>query len=228
MTSVPTTESALHLALSTAPDRPLRIVCLGAHADDIEIGCGGTLLILLQGSRPVTCSWVVFSANEIREREALASARLYLKDESQHTVRVKHFRDGYFPFQGAAIKDAFEALKQEGDPDLVFTHYRDDRHQDHRLISDLTWNTFRRSWILEYEIPKYDGDLGTPNVFVPLSDAVRQQKIAHLMEAFGTQRDKEWFTNETFASLLRLRGVECAATEGYAEAFHGRKITLAL
>ncbi len=209
-------------------DRPLRILCLGAHADDIEIGCGGTLLSLLTGTRAIACTWVVFSANEAREREARQSAHLYLGSDTTHTVQVFQFRDGFFPYEGGQIKEVFEELRQGTDPDIVFTHYRDDRHQDHRVISDLTWNTYRDHWILEYEIPKFDGDLGTPNIFVPLTEETRRHKVANLLTAFGSQRDKRWFTASTFTGLLRLRGVECVAPEGYAEAFYGRKTTLDL
>lgn len=217
--------------LSLAPpvgDRPFRILCLGAHADDIEIGCGGTLLRLLTGTRAITCTWVVFSANEAREREARQSAHLYLGSAASHTVKIFQFRDGFFPYEGGQIKEVFEDLKQDADPDIVFTHYRDDRHQDHRVISDLTWNTYRNNWVLEYEIPKFDGDLGTPNIFVPLTEETRRRKVADLITAFGSQRDKRWFTADTFNGLLRLRGVECGSPEGYAEAFYGRKTTLDL
>ena len=216
------------LSVDAPPDQDLRVLCLGAHSDDIEIGCGGTLLNLLTGPHKVACTWVVFGASGDREREARESAAIYLGDGAEHTVRVEGFRDGYFPYVGGGIKDVFEELKQQCNPDVVFTHYREDRHQDHRVISDLTWNTYRRHLILEYEIPKYDGDLGIPNVFVPLTDAIRKQKISNLFRAFATQRDKGWFTEETFNSILRLRGIECSAADGYAEAFYGRKVVVGL
>lgn len=207
---------------------PLRILCLGAHPDDIEIGCGGSLLELLDRCPMADVEWVVFAANAAREREAKHSARLLLEKAHRHRVSVKRFRDGFFPYQGAAIKRAVEELKRRPAPDLVFTHYRDDRHQDHRLISDLTWNTFRDHLILEYEIPKYDGDLGAPNCFIPLTRRTCTRKIQHLQAAFASQREKHWFTPDTFLGLMRLRGMECRARHGYAEAFYGRKIALSM
>jgi LmbE family N-acetylglucosaminyl deacetylase len=141
-------------------------------------------------------------------------------------VAVFGFRDSHFPYEGGAIKERFEELKARFTPDLVLTHRGDDRHQDHRVISELTWNTYRDHVILEYEIPKYDGDLGQPNVFVPVDDAVRTRKIELLMDAFRTQRDKRWFTASTFESLMRIRGIECASPTGFAEGFHARKLTL--
>jgi LmbE family N-acetylglucosaminyl deacetylase len=203
---------------------PLRVLCLGSHADDIEIGCGGTILTLLAARRNIECHWVVFSGGRgPREREARKSADLFLDRARRRQVTVHGFRDGFFPYVGGEIKDTFEALAREVAPDIVFTHTRDDRHQDHRLISDLTWNTFRSHLILEYEVPKYDGDLGVPNLFVPLGAAVARAKIRHLRAAFGSQRSKRWFTADTFHGLLRLRGVESGAPEGLAEAFHARK-----
>lgn len=206
---------------------PLSLLCLGAHADDIEIGCGGTLLRLLEERRGVSVHWVVFSGSAARAQEARRSAAQMLKQARHSTVRVERFRDGFLPFDGPAVKEVFEALKGQVDPDLVFTHYRDDRHQDHRLISDLTWNTFRDHTILEYEIPKFDGDLGIPNLFVPLPDRIRRRKVRHLMSAFPTQSGKRWYSPETFDALMRLRGIECGDGAGYAEAFHVRKLVLA-
>ena len=208
------------------PDGPLEVLCLGAHPDDIEIGCGGSLLELLDQYQIVDVDWVVFSAQGRREREATSSARSFLKKARRSLVTVKRFRDGFFPYDGAAIKRAFEQLKSRPSPDLVFTHYRDDRHQDHRVVSDLTWNTFRNHVILEYEIPKYDGDLGAPNTFMPLTRRVLTRKLERLDAAFSSQRQKHWFTPDTFRGLMRLRGMECRAPEGYAEAFYGRKIVL--
>jgi LmbE family N-acetylglucosaminyl deacetylase len=150
-----------------------------------------------------------------------------LRGAARRHLRIEGFRDGFLPYQGAAVKEVFEQLKDEVSPDLVFTHHREDRHQDHRLVSDLTWNTFRDHLILEYEVPKFDGDLGHPNVFVPLSAAIRRRKIRVLLSAFGSQAGKRWFSEETFSGILRLRGVECGASEGYAEAFHGRKVIVA-
>ena len=197
---------------------------MGAHADDIEIGAGGTILRLLHEHPGASVHWVVFSARGPRQIEAERSAALFLEQARARTVVTLDFRDGFFPYHGEAIKEAFEALKTEVDPDLILTHASDDAHQDHRLINSLTWNTFRRHSILEFEIPKYDGDLGRPNVFVTLAPETCQRKIDHLMAAFSTQAGKHWFTDETFRSILRLRGIECGSD--YAEAFFGRKLLL--
>jgi len=204
-------------------DRLQRLLCLGAHSDDIEIGCGGLILSLTQGRRPVDITWVVFSAPAQREREARRGAATFLKRARRTRVVINQFRDGHFPYEGAAVKAVFETLKKETTPDLVLTHYRDDRHQDHRVLSDLAWNTFRDHWVLEYEIPKFDGDLGQPNCFVPLDRATAVRKAKYLEKVFGTQRDKHWFSSETFMGLMRLRGMECHAPSGYAEAFYSRK-----
>jgi LmbE family N-acetylglucosaminyl deacetylase len=219
----------LPLNLSRDPAAPLQVLCLGAHSDDIEIGCGGTILQLLPGYSNVDVRWIVFSSNAEREREARASADLFLKKAKHKKVMVKKFRDGFFPYDGAKVKEALEGMKKKMalNPDLIFTHYRDDRHQDHRVLSDLTWNTFRRHLILEYEIPKYDGDMGSPNWFVPLKPKVCERKIKYICEMFKTQQVKGWLTEDTFLALMRLRGVECQAAEKYAEAFYCRKLTLA-
>jgi LmbE family N-acetylglucosaminyl deacetylase len=209
-------------------NEPFRVLCLGAHSDDIELGCGGLLLRLIQERRRVDVDWVVFSAPGKRAAEARKSAALFLRGAHRAKVRLHRFRDGFFPHEGAAIKTIFERIKAGPAPDLVLTHYRDDRHQDHRVLSDLAWNTFRNHWILEYEIPKYDGDLGTPNVFVPIDEPTARRKVEHLERSFGSQRDKHWFTAETFLGLMRLRGMECRAPNGYAEAFYGRKVRLDL
>jgi LmbE family N-acetylglucosaminyl deacetylase len=215
-------------ALSTLgkPGAPFRVLCLGAHSDDIEIGCGGLILDLLSRSAAVDVDWVVFSARVERRAEARRSAALFLKGARKKRVRVENFRDGFFPYQGARIKRVFEEIKKQPAPDLVLTHYRDDRHQDHRVLSDLAWNTFRNHWILEYEIPKFDGDLGVPNCFVPLDRSTCDRKVEYLKTAFATQWEKHWFTAETFMGLMRLRGMECCAE--YAEAFYGRKTVLDL
>jgi len=206
-------------------DQIKRILCLGAHSDDIEIGCGGTLLKLIRDYRGLDVLWVVFSGEGTRPREARQSAREFLKGAAKTRIVVKAFRGSFFPYEGERIKSYFETLKAF-EPDVVFTHYRDDRHQDHRVLSDLAWNTFRNHVVLEYEIPKYDGDLGSPNVFVPLDDALCQRKIGSLLTHFQTQANRHWFTEDTFLSLMRLRGVECASHAKYAEAFYGRKIVL--
>lgn len=216
----------LALNLPDDPAVALTVLCLGAHSDDIEIGCGGTLLQLLSVRSNLRVVWAVFSANAEREREARASAALFLQQAAQQEVLVLNFRDGFFPYQGTQIKEAFEALKKDVNPDLIFTHQREDRHQDHRTISDLTWNTWRRHLILEYEIPKYDGDLGQPNCFVPLDEDVCARKIRNILDVFKTEGSKAWMTEDTFQAILRLRGVECAAPGRYAEAFYCRKLVL--
>jgi LmbE family N-acetylglucosaminyl deacetylase len=203
---------------------PFRLLCLGAHSDDIEIGAGGFVLELLRSHRAVDIDWVVFSASGRREREARRSAAMFTRGARRCRVHTHAFRDGFFPYDGAGIKDVFEELKVEPTPDLVLTHYRQDRHQDHRVISDLTWNTFRNHLVLEYEIPKFDGDLGVPNFFVPLDKRTCTRKVRYLHQAFDTQRVKHWFDDETFVGLMRLRGMESRAPDGYAEAFYGRKI----
>jgi LmbE family N-acetylglucosaminyl deacetylase len=216
----------LKLNLDSRSGSPCRILCLGAHSDDLEIGCGGTIVTLLQRYSPVTIYWVVFGANEERALEARTSGDLLLKHAESRTIIVKNFRDSFFPFIGAAIKEYFEQLKNEFSPDIIFTHYRKDLHQDHRLISELTWNTFRDHYILEYEIPKYDGDLGAPNVFVHLDEAAVRTKIDCILKCFKSQAGKHWFSEELFTSILRLRGIECNAPGGFAEAFYGRKIVI--
>jgi LmbE family N-acetylglucosaminyl deacetylase len=199
---------------------------LGAHSDDIEIGCGGTILALLDRYPHVSIRWVVFSATEDRACEARDSAAAFLASAGEKEVVVKSYRDGFFPFLGAQIKDEFEAIKRDFVPDLILTHFRDDRHQDHRLVSDLTWNTFRNHLILEYEIPKYDGDLGQPNFFVPLEEAICSRKIRTLTDCFRSQRGKQWFDEQTFSALMRLRGMEANSPTRYAEAFYCRKAVL--
>jgi len=201
------------------------ILCLGAHCDDIEIGCGGTLIELMRAHPGITMRWVVFSSNDIRAAETRAAAQRI--GGSRIAIEVCDYRNGYFPYVGAAIKDCFEALKARVRPGLIFTHWLADRHQDHRTIAELTWNSFRDHWILEYEIAKYEGDLGHPNLFVPIAQESARAKVSLLQESFVSQRDKQWFSAETFWATLRLRGVECNAPSGYAEAFHVRKTTLA-
>jgi LmbE family N-acetylglucosaminyl deacetylase len=209
----------LRLAL---PQGPLRLLCLGAHADDIEIGCGGTVLRLLAEHPKSRVDWIVFSGEGARQTEAEASAGDFLEGAGERPVRVLGFRDGFFPSQWAEIKETFERLKGELDPTVVLTHWKDDAHQDHRTLAELTWNTWRRHLVLEYEIPKMEGDIGNPSLFVPLEDGVVGRKIELLMRHFGTQRSKTWFSEETFRALLRLRGVN-AGTQ-WAEAFHCRRV----
>ena len=202
---------------------PLRVLCLGAHSDDLEIGCGGTLLWLTRRYAPVTVDWVVLGADDdARRAEAEAGAAAILAAAAERRVRIERFRDGFFPFAGAEIKEFLAAVKRDVTPDLVLTHQRHDLHQDHRLVAELTWQTFRQAFVLEYEIPKWDGDLGAPNVFVPLSDDVVEEKLRILTTTFASQRSKSWFTPDTFRGLMRLRGIEAGAQ--FAEAFYGRKL----
>jgi LmbE family N-acetylglucosaminyl deacetylase len=215
----------LKLTLDAEKQKPLRqVLCLGAHSDDIEIGCGGTILKLIEMYPDLNVYWVVFGASGEREEEAIASANSFLEPLTQKQIIVKGFRDGFFPYIGGEIKEYFEHLKQIVNPELILTHYRHDLHQDHRLICELTWNTFRDRLIWEYEIPKYDGDLGSPNLFVHLSESICQKKIDYLFKHFGTQRSRNWFTEDTFLSILRLRGVESNSLERYAEGFYSRKL----
>jgi LmbE family N-acetylglucosaminyl deacetylase len=209
----------LPLKLSERPG-PLQILCLGAHSDDLEIGCGGTVLRLL-AEHDAAVRWVVLGCSGERLKEAQLSAESLLVGAEQVQIEIHRFRDGFFPYVGGEIKEAFEKLKGQVSPDLILTHTRGDLHQDHRLVNELTWNTFRDHLILEYEIPKYDGDLGLPNLFVALDESLVEKKIRHLLDFFATQRDKRWFDEETFRGLLRLRGVEAGVH--YAEAFYARK-----
>jgi LmbE family N-acetylglucosaminyl deacetylase len=213
-------------ALLGQPGAPLRILCLGAHCDDIEIGCGGTVLRLLDERPGSTVHWVALSSNPEREREARASAAGFLAGAGKSDVVIKAFRDGYLPFHGVEVKDFFEALKKDAQPDLILTHHRHDRHQDHRMLAELTWNTWRNHLIAEYEIPKYEGDLGHPNLFVPLPEGTARRKIDLILRSFPSQAGRGWFRAETFEAVLRLRGIECNAPEGFAEAFHVPKLVI--
>jgi LmbE family N-acetylglucosaminyl deacetylase len=201
------------------------VLCLGAHSDDIEIGCGGTLLHLKQLFPQLRLHWVVFSASGPRGQEAAKSAELFASGCNKQIV-LKDYRDGFLPCGAQQVKEDFESMKAQINPDLIFTHWQGDAHQDHRLLCELTWNTFRNHFILEYEIPKYDGDMGRPNVFVPLDAPLYENKVDFLLEAFASQRSKHWFERETFLGLMRLRGVECNSPSNYAEAFHCRKVVL--
>ncbi|WP_245903656.1 PIG-L deacetylase family protein [Humitalea rosea] len=204
----------------------MNILCIGAHSDDIEIGAGGTILALLAQPRPVRVHWIVFSASPQRAQEARASAAEFLTGADAALIEVEDMRDGFFPAEFLRVKERFEVLKQASRPDLILTHTRDDHHQDHRCLAELTWNTFRKHLILGYEIPKYDPDLGNPNLFMPLSSEVAERKVAALMRHFKTQHARGWFTPETFHALMRLRGLQAAAQSGMAEAFHGPKLWL--
>jgi LmbE family N-acetylglucosaminyl deacetylase len=205
---------------------PLRILCLGAHADDIEIGCGGAILRLATEYSNIDVNWVVFNSTRQRKIEARSSARVFLSNAKRKKIILLDFEDGFFPYKGERIKKNFEKLKKLLAPDIIFTHYRYDLHQDHQLISELTWNTFRDHFILEYEIVKYDGDLGAPNIFFPLSLSICQKKIGILMKSFKSQKLKDWFTEDAFYSIMRIRGIESRAPEKYAEAFYCRKLVL--
>lgn len=215
------------LQLAKRGDR-LSLLCIGAHSDDIEIGAGGTLLSLLERGVQLDVHWCVLSGgSSVREEEARASAVDFLTAAAAQQIEILSFRDGFFPQQGEALKQWFESLKGRADPDVILTHRRDDAHQDHREVCRLTWNTFRDHCILEYEIPKWDGDLGQPNLYMPVSTQALQRKIDLLIQHFGSQRSKQWFDEDTFRGLARLRGMECRAPDRFAEAFIGRKVLLA-
>jgi LmbE family N-acetylglucosaminyl deacetylase len=215
----------IHLNLDRSASGALTILCLGSHSDDIEIGCGGTILRLKEQYPDSVFHWVVFSAIGVREAEARRAAELFVGSRLKSPL-LKTFQDGFMPYVGGEVKAVFERELKQLSPDLIFTHNHKDAHQDHRLISELTWNTFRDHLILEYEIPKYDGDMGRPGVFVPLAAEVCEKKIGYILQAFESQKTKCWFERETFFSLMRLRGMECNAPSGYAEAFYCRKLVL--
>ena len=214
----------LELAIERLARRPLRILCLGAHCDDIDIGCGATLLRLLAGGRRTEVTWIVFSATGERERELRASARRFLRNAAHARVLTYDFRDSFFPGQYVAIKEVFREVGPSLDPDVIFTHDGTDLHQDHRVVSELTWNTFRNHLILEYEVPKFDGGLQPPNAYVRLDTKLVNSKVRILMSAYRSQLAKPWFTAETFRGLMRLRGIEAASPAGWAEGFHARKL----
>ncbi|MCC7176510.1 MAG: PIG-L family deacetylase [Bryobacterales bacterium] len=212
------------VSLSLPERGVLKVLCLGAHSDDIEIGCAATLRKLARRRGGIELEWVVLGADrESRAAEARASFEALLRGVVKKRFTVKGFRDGHFPFHGSAVKDCIEGFKRTR-PDVIFTHYREDLHQDHRLVAEVSWQTFRDHLILEYEVPKYDGDLGSPNTFVGLSAAEIRTKARHILGHFASQRDRTWFTEDTFQSLARLRGVESRSRGGYAEAFYCRKL----
>lgn len=202
----------------------VKILCLGAHCDDIEIGCGGTVLSMLEKYRNSEVRWVVLSSDSRREKEARSSAGFFLRQAGKQSIYIEKFRNSYFPYIGGEIKDFFEELKGKYSPDLIFTHYRKDLHQDHRTVNELTWNTFRDHFILEYEIPKYDGDFGVPNFYIPLEYPLCRNKIKSILGSFKSQSSKHWLTEDLLYSVMRIRGMECASTSRYAEAFYCRKI----
>jgi LmbE family N-acetylglucosaminyl deacetylase len=204
----------------------LELLCLGAHSDDLELGCAGTVLRLLDEVQIHRVTWTVLSGDDERAAEAELSCRRLLEGRCELEFHMQRFRDGFFPYTATPIKEFFESLKKRTRPDLILTHYREDRHQDHRLTSELTYNTFRDHLILEYEVMKKDGDLGRPNTYVPLDEETVQRKVQLLMDGFGSQRDKSWFSEDAFLGIMRLRGIEAGAPSGYAEAFYGRRIVI--
>ena len=216
----------LKFKLAKEKSQPLKIMCLGAHSDDIEIGCGGTILTLLKEYKDTEVFWVVFSANEIRKHEATNSAKKFTSQANKVKIIVKNFQDGFFPYTGGEIKEYFEELKPKFSPDLIFTHYGNDLHQDHRNISELTWNTYRDNIILEYEVLKYDGDLGNPNIYYNLNRKIVRQKLQYIKKFYLSQRDNHWFNDPVFKSIMRLRGVESNSKSTYAEAFYSRKFVI--
>lgn len=214
----------LRLIPEVRKGQPLRLLCIGAHSDDIEIGCGATVVTWLASMPAVEVTWAVLSSEGIRASEARRSARALLARAAARNVIIANFRDCFMQAQYVEVKSHFEALKREVDPDVILTHWLQDRHQDHRLVAELTWNTWRNHLVLEYEIPKYEGDLVTPNVYVPISSSVVSRKISHLKRYFSSQRNKDWFADDTFRGLMRLRGLESRSRSGFAEAFHARKL----
>jgi LmbE family N-acetylglucosaminyl deacetylase len=216
----------LSVQFNKRPDAPFTILCLGAHCDDVEIGCGGAILRLLEEIENTSVWWIIFTSDPRRAEEARRSAELFLQKASTKKVEVYGLETSFLPFSGEQVKRQFERLKAECSPDLIFTHYRHDLHQDHRVISDLTWNTFRNHLILEYEILKYDGDIGNPNFFIHLDEELSRKKVELILESFPSQRDKHWFTADAFYALMRVRGIESCAPERHAEAFHCRKVSI--
>ena len=215
----------IRLDLGGNQSDPLTVLCIGAHSDDIEIGCGGTLLHLKELRSRLRFHWVVFTAAGVRSQEASKAAELFTAGCDREII-LKDYRDGFLPYTGSDVKNSFEEIKRSVNPDLIFTHWCGDAHQDHRLLSELTWNTFRDHWILEYEVPKFDGDIGRPNLFVPLKAPLYETKIEYLFQAFPSQQKKRWFDREAFLGLMRIRGMESNSPSGYAEAFHCRKILI--
>lgn len=216
----------LNLSLNLPTDRSPLILCIGAHCDDIEIGCAGTLLDLARSRADTRFVWAIFTGDQSRQDEANRSAQSMFPRNLPVELRLHDFPDGRLPYAGTPVKDAMEKLKSEVQPDLIFCHWSGDSHQDHRFLSELTWNTFRDHLIFEYEIPKYDGDFGNPNVYVSLEPDIREHKIAHILRSYPSQSSREWFDSETFTAVLRLRGMECRAESGYAEAFYSRKLPI--
>jgi LmbE family N-acetylglucosaminyl deacetylase len=216
----------LNLNLNARGNRPLHVLCLGAHCDDIEIGCGGTLLSLIKNNANIHIHWHLFTSTPTRKKEAIEGAELFCEGAASVDIEIRSFKDGFLPCEGTEVKNAMEDIKKSVTPDIIFTHNRNDLHQDHIKISDLTWNTFRNHFIIEYEIPKWDGDLGVPNLFVPIDQSLAKSKIAKIQQAYKTQKGKAWFTDDLFWSLMRIRGMECNSASSLAEGFYARKIQL--
>lgn len=216
----------LRTTFSHTEKEGLDLLFLGAHCDDIEIGCGGTLLKLIEGYNINHIKWIVFTSDELRKKEAVSSARQFLEPITSIDIKVFDYKDGYLPSVWSAVKDEFERIKETFAPDIIFTHFRNDLHQDHRVVNELTWNTFRNHLIWEYEIAKYDGDLGSPNFFVTIDDRQRKQKKEIIFNSFKSQAGKQWFDDALLTSMMRIRGVESASESGYAEAFYTRKMIL--
>ena len=217
----------LHLGLKTK-SKSTNVMFIGAHSDDIEIGCGGTILSLLESQADVEVTWVVLSGRKERRREAELSASRFLENATNKKIKFGSFTDGYFPSEKAAVKGFFESELKSVNPDVIFTHARGDLHQDHNVVNQLTWNTFRDHLILEYEVPKYDGDLGNPNVFVPLTSTQIEAKVSILEDVFKSQAGRHWFRDSLFRGMAAIRGMQCASASGYAEAFYNRKAVLTL
>jgi LmbE family N-acetylglucosaminyl deacetylase len=215
----------LRLALS-AGGQPLRVLCVGAHCDDIEIGCGGTLLQLQQTSAPLTIDWAILSGTQERRSEAISSMEQFVAPRHRGSLTFGDLPDANFPADYSGAKAFFSSLRSNANPDLVFCHARDDAHQDHRIVNEMTWGAFRDHCILEYEIMKWDGDLGRPNAYVPLDPEQAEAKVALLMSAYGSQRSRDWFTPDAFRAVMRIRGLECRAPSGLAEGFVARKLLL--
>jgi LmbE family N-acetylglucosaminyl deacetylase len=215
----------LNLSALAKNKSDFHLLCLGAHCDDIEIGCGGSILTLIKQHPNIHITWVVFTSDSDRAKEASEGARRFTDGAAKLNLKVFDLRDGFLPYLGETVKELFEGLKKEiAPPDLIFTHYRHDLHQDHRKVCELTWNTFRNNLIFEYEIPKWDGDLGTPNTYIPLSKDICREKNKHLQEVYNSQKTKTWFTDDVFTSLMRIRGMECNSPSRYAEGFYSRKL----
>jgi len=210
----------------TNTNEALDVLCIGAHCDDIEIGCGGSILSMLNQNPNINLHWHIFTSSPDRKQEALAGARLFGAKAKSLSVNILDFPDGYLPYEGREVKQAMEAIKQSCSPDLIFTHYRHDLHQDHRKIAELTWNTFRNHLIMEYEIPKWDGDMGQPNTFIEIDKIIAEEKIRFLQEAYNSQQKKRWFTDDLFYSMMRIRGMECNSGSQLAEAFYMNKTVL--